>query len=165
VTTFDPVGDIVRISGQVLANPVVHLAIYALIFYVILLWVATAWWVFADAASRTRQRWAPYAASALILLFSPLFFLAALLLYRLIRPSERSAERLEREYSLEALSAAASVAACPYCAHPIENDWLICPFCCAPLRRTCPSCQRAISFEWVICAYCGQSNVIEHTEI
>lgn len=164
MTSFDPVGEIARIGGQVLANPLVHLAIGALICYVILLWMATAWWVATDAASRTRRRWAPYAASALILLVGPLFFPAALLLYRLVRPSERYAERLEREYSLEALAAAASSLACPYCAHIVDADWLICPFCSAPLRRTCSSCHRAISFEWLICAYCGQNNVIEHSE-
>ena len=61
--------------GRFLDTPVVRLALQAIAIYFVLLWAATAYWAYRDLQQRTSNPVAPYLAAALIILFTPVFFL------------------------------------------------------------------------------------------
>ncbi len=159
---FDPIGTVGRLVGDFFASPIVQLVLGAIVVYAVVLWLATAWWVFADTSVRTRSRVAPYAATILlVLLFGPFLFPFGALLYRMLRPGERHTERLEREYTLEALVREVGPVTCPRCVRPIAGDWIICPSCRCSLRPdACRGCGQAVEFDWAVCARCGRSIVL-----
>jgi CheY-like chemotaxis protein len=44
---------------------------------------------------------------------------------------------------------------CPSCRSPVEETFLICPSCAAPLRRRCTSCGKDLQKEWLHCPHCS----------
>ncbi len=44
---------------------------------------------------------------------------------------------------------------CPSCGQPVQEDFVVCPYCGTQLKRSCPSCGRAVDATWNVCAYCG----------
>lgn len=44
---------------------------------------------------------------------------------------------------------------CPSCGRPVQEDFVLCPYCGTQLKRSCPSCRRAVEVEWNVCPYCG----------
>ena len=44
---------------------------------------------------------------------------------------------------------------CPYCAGPVEADYIVCPSCSTPLRERCTGCSRPLDPTWVVCPYCA----------
>ena len=44
---------------------------------------------------------------------------------------------------------------CPACRSPVEETFLVCPACAAPLRRRCTSCGKDLQKEWLHCPHCG----------
>jgi type II secretory ATPase GspE/PulE/Tfp pilus assembly ATPase PilB-like protein/ActR/RegA family two-component response regulator len=46
---------------------------------------------------------------------------------------------------------------CPACRSPVEDTFLVCPSCAAPLRHRCPSCDKDLQREWLHCPYCGSA--------
>ncbi len=44
---------------------------------------------------------------------------------------------------------------CPTCGKPVQDDFVVCPYCGTQLKRSCPSCGRAVDVNWNVCAYCG----------
>jgi hypothetical protein len=98
----------------------------------------------------------PYFASALIIFFTPLLFVFAVILYLILRPRETLAEVYERSLAEESLLAEVEKnALCPVCRERVESDWLVCPNCRTRLHHVCPSCNRLADPEWPLCAYCG----------
>ncbi len=143
--------------GSVFASPQVQLAIRAIALYVIVLWLATAYWAFRDLQSRTENPIAPYLAAAFIIVLTPFFFLFAALLYRIVRPQERIGESYERNLAEEALlNEVEAVVHCPTCARRVKDEWIICPTCRTRLQRVCPNCSRLVGLDWSICAWCGR---------
>lgn len=139
-----------------LGNQHVQLAGRAIAIYVVLLWLASAYWVYRDLQSRTTNPIAPYIAAVVVILFTPILFLFGLLLYRLIRPGETVAEANERAIAEEAMLR--EIEAQPHCANcdrRVDADWLVCPTCRNQLRRMCPSCGRKVELDWAVCAWCG----------
>ncbi len=128
----------------------------AIAIYVVLLWLACAYWAYRDLQSRTANPVAPYLAAIVIVLFTPILFPFGLLLYRLVRPGETVAEENERAIAEEAMLR--EIEAQPHCANcdrRVEADWLVCPTCRNQLRRVCPSCSRHVELDWAVCAWCG----------
>jgi RNA polymerase subunit RPABC4/transcription elongation factor Spt4 len=151
------VGQILDSFGEslrgILDSPVVQVAIRAVALYVILVWLGAAFWAFRDAGRRTHNLFAPYAAGALIILASPLFFPFALVLYAIVRPGETLVEAWERRMAEEA--AAEAVPLCAGCGRRTDPDWLACPSCGQRLHRRCAACGRLMGLEWNLCAWCG----------
>ena len=155
---FDDLGTAIgdTISG-ILNNQIVQLGIRAVGIYIVLIWLASAFWAYRDMQHRTANPVAPYLAAAFIVLFTPVFFLFAILLYRIVRPKETVAEANERALAEEAMLA--DIEARPHCANcsrPVHEEWIICPSCRNRLRRVCPNCSRLVELDWSLCAWCGK---------
>jgi RNA polymerase subunit RPABC4/transcription elongation factor Spt4 len=143
--------------GQIFANPAVQLALRAIAIYVILLWLATAFWAYRDLQHRTANPVAPYLAATLIIVFTPIFFLFGYILYTIVRPKETVAETNERALAEEAmLVEIESQPHCANCSRPVHEEWIICPTCRNRLRRVCPNCSRLVELDWSLCAWCGK---------
>ncbi len=143
--------------SRFLDTPAIRLALQAIAVYFVLLWAATAYWAYRDLQSRTTNPVAPYLATALIIVFTPLFFLFGVIVYRILRPSESVAESSERALAEEAMMVEIeSQPHCANCSRQVHEDWIICPTCRNRLRRVCPNCSRLVELDWSLCAWCGK---------
>jgi len=148
--------DLGEIWQNFVDNPIVGFAVQFVLIYAIALWLGSAYWAFRDTQARTENPVLPYLSAALIIFFTPLLFLFAIILYLLLRPRETLAEVYERSLAEESLLAeVAKNEQCPVCRGNIDNDWIVCPVCRTRLRRICPACDRLIDPQWSLCAYCG----------
>lgn len=136
--------------------PAVRLALVAAGLYLVLVWLACAFWVFQDSRRRQSHLATPYLAAAAIVLASPLIFPLALIVYRIVRPgqtrSEARQQRLEdrlADLDLQAL------AGCPDCGTWVEENWLVCPSCRTRLAHRCVECGRSMRLDWSVCAWCA----------
>jgi hypothetical protein len=151
---LEPIGEF---WSGFLSNPIVQLASQLIVIYVVLLWLGTAYWAFRDMQARTENPILPYFAAALIIFFTPLLFLFAVILYLIVRPRETLAEVYERSLAEESLLAEVEKnELCPVCRDRVDADWLVCPNCRTRLHRVCPSCSRLAEPTWPLCAYCGR---------
>jgi hypothetical protein len=151
---LEPIGEF---WNGFLSNPVVQLASQLIVIYVVLLWLGTAYWAFRDMQARTENPILPYFSAALIIFFTPLLFIFAVVLYLIVRPRETLAEVYERSLAEESLLAEVEKnELCPVCRDRVDSDWLVCPNCRTRLHRVCPSCNRLADPTWSLCAYCGR---------
>ncbi len=150
-------GDLLgSVFGGLFDQPAVRLGLAAIGGYVVVLWLASAWWAFHDSRRRSVEPAAPYLAAGLVVLATPLLFPLALLVYAVLRPGRTLAEsRLIRlEHEVEAgESDLASV--CPTCARLVDEAWLSCPSCRTRLAYACRGCGRPVGLDWSLCAWCG----------
>jgi RNA polymerase subunit RPABC4/transcription elongation factor Spt4 len=138
-------------------SPVVQLGLRAIAIYVVILWLAAAYWAFRDMQLRTANPILPYFAASLVIIFTPVFFPFAIIAYRIVRPQEKIGEVYERTLAEEALLAEVeAVKSCPTCARRINEEWIICPSCRTRLNRVCPNCSRLVGLDWSLCAWCGR---------
>jgi RNA polymerase subunit RPABC4/transcription elongation factor Spt4 len=153
--------DILQGIGQgidaILNDPTVQTVFRLTVIYVGLIWLAAAYWAYRDLRIRTTNPLLPYGAAAAIILFTPIFFPLAVILYRIVRPPETVSEASERALAEEAMLVEVEKQHhCAACKRPVEADWLICPHCRTRLRRICSSCGRLVETDWSLCAYCGK---------
>jgi len=145
-----------KIWNDFINNPIVGLVGDMVKVYVLLLWLGTAYWAFRDMQARTENPLLPYFAAGLIIFFTPVLFIFAVVLYLIVRPRETLAEVYERSLAEETLLAEVEKnQLCPVCRDRVESDWLVCPNCRTRLHRVCPSCNRLAEPSWPLCAYCG----------
>jgi RNA polymerase subunit RPABC4/transcription elongation factor Spt4 len=138
-------------------NQLIQIGFRATAVYVVVLWLAAAYWAFRDLQSRTDNPIVPYFASSLIILFTPVFFVLGIVVYRIVRPNERIGEVNERSLAEEALlNEVETVAHCAGCGRRVHEEWLICPTCRTRLQRVCPNCTRLVGLDWALCAWCGR---------
>ena len=143
------------IAGFV-GSPVVQFTLYSILAYLVVLWLASAYWVFRDMQQRTENAILPYLAASLVIVFLPVFPLAVFV-YKIIRPHEKIGEVYERNLAEEALLAEVeSIKSCPTCARRVNDEWIICPTCRTRLNRVCPNCSRLVGLDWSLCAWCGK---------
>jgi RNA polymerase subunit RPABC4/transcription elongation factor Spt4 len=146
-----------KIWSDFIHNPIVELLGQLIVIYVVLLWLGTAYWAFRDMQARTENPILPYFAAALIVFFTPLLFVFAVILYLIVRPRESLAEVYERSLAEETLLAEVEKnKLCPTCRQRVGPDWLVCPNCRTRLHRICPACTRLAEPDWALCAYCGK---------
>ncbi|MDO8483337.1 MAG: zinc ribbon domain-containing protein [Candidatus Limnocylindrales bacterium] len=143
--------------GGIFSNPILQLGMRALGVYLVILWLATAYWAFRDMQQRSDNPILPYLASAGIILFTPLFFVLGVWVYKIVRPHEKIGEVWERNLAEEALLAEVeAIHHCPTCERRIDDEWIICPTCRTRLNRVCPNCSRLVGLDWSLCAWCGK---------
>ena len=153
----DLFGELEGTFSDIVESDVFQAVIYVVMAYVVLIWLASAYWAYRDMSLRTTSAITPYVAALAIILFTPIFFLFGLLLYRIVRPKETIGEVNERALAEEAMLAeVAAHAQCANCARPVHEDWIICPTCRNRLRRVCPNCEHLIELDWTLCAWCGK---------
>jgi hypothetical protein len=146
-----------KIWNDFINNPIIGLVGDMIKVYVLLLWLGTAYWAFRDMQARTENPILPYFAAGLIIFFTPVLFIFAVILYLIVRPRETLAEVYERSLAEETLLAEVEKnQLCPVCRDRVESDWLVCPNCRTRLHRVCPSCNRLAEPSWSLCAYCGR---------
>lgn len=151
------IGQIGTTIGGFFGNPAVQFALQLAAVYVVGLWLASGYWAFRDLQGRTDNPVAPYLAASLVILFTPVFFLLAIVIYRIVRPHERIGDVNERALAEEALlNEVESVPHCPACHRRINDEWLLCPSCRTRLNRVCPNCSRLVGLDWSLCAWCGK---------
>src|SRR6476620_3698774 len=137
-------------------SPVVQFVLFSIAIYLVVLWLASAYWVFRDMQQRTENAILPYLAASLVIVFLPVFPLA-IFVYKIIRPHEKIGEVYERNLAEEALLAEVeSIKSCPTCSRRIHDEWIICPTCRTRLNRVCPNCSRLVGLDWSLCAWCGK---------
>lgn len=151
---IDTIGETI---GGFFDSPIVQFALQAIAVYVVILWLAAAYWAFRDMQSRSDNPILPYLAASLVVLFTPVFFIFGVAVYRIIRPQERIGEVYERNLAEEALLAEVeAIRTCPTCSRRINDEWIICPSCRTRLNRVCPNCSRLVGLDWSLCAWCGR---------
>ncbi len=150
--------------GGFFENPIVQLSIQMVAVYFVILWLASAYWAFRDMQQRSENPVLPYIASALIVLFTPVFFVFGVIVYRIVRPHEKIGEVYERNLAEEALLAEVeAIHTCPACHRLINDEWIICPNCRTRLSRVCANCGRLVGLDWSLCAWCGKD--FERTDL
>lgn len=151
---LQPVTDAI---GSIFSSPAVQFGFKAIVVYVVVLWLACAYWAFRDLQARTDNAIAPYLAAAFVIVFTPFLFPFAAVLYRVVRPQERIGESYERNLAEEALlNEVEAVAHCPTCTRRVKDEWIICPTCRTRLQRVCPNCSHLVGLDWSLCAWCGR---------
>jgi RNA polymerase subunit RPABC4/transcription elongation factor Spt4 len=143
--------------GGVVGSPVVQFGLRMIGVYLIVLWIATAYWAFRDMQQRSDNAILPYLVAATIILFTPVFFVLAYWVYKIVRPHEKIGETWERNLAEEALLAEVeAIHHCPTCERRVNDEWIICPSCRTRLNRVCPNCSRLVGLDWSLCAWCGK---------
>jgi RNA polymerase subunit RPABC4/transcription elongation factor Spt4 len=143
--------------GGIFSSPFLQLGVRAVGIYLVILWLASAYWAFRDMQQRSDNAILPYLAAAGIILFTPLFFIFAVWVYKIVRPHEKIGEVWERNLAEEALLAEVeAIHHCPSCERRIDDEWIICPTCRTRLNRVCPNCSRLVGLDWSLCAWCGK---------
>lgn len=152
-------GELLDIIGEQVAgivqHPLVVFGIQAVVAYLCILWLASAFWVFRDLHGRTRDPISPYLAAGAVVLFTPLFFPLAVLAYRVMRPACTLAERRTLELETELLSRQVSATGCPSCRRPIDESWSRCPGCGTRVGDECPACGERVGLDWAVCGWCA----------
>jgi hypothetical protein len=122
--------------------------------FVVALWASLVIWTFRDMRARTRDAFAQFLASLMVLVLGPF----GVILYFVLRPRETLAEKFERSLEEEALlQDIEERQICPGCKQPIQPDYVLCPICHTRLRTPCIHCGRLIHPRWGLCPYCAQS--------
>ena len=143
--------------GDIFESPIVQFGIRMIGVYLVILWIATAYWAFRDMQQRSANPLLPYFVAAGIILFTPVFFIFAVWVYKIIRPHEKIGEVWERNLAEEALLAEVeAIRHCPTCERRVNEEWIICPTCRTRLNRVCPNCSRLVGLDWSLCAWCGK---------
>jgi RNA polymerase subunit RPABC4/transcription elongation factor Spt4 len=139
------------------AMPIVQLGLKAIGVYIVIIWLAAAFWAFRDMQLRTANPILPYLAAAFVIGFTPVLFVFAVFVYKIIRPQERLGEAYERGLAEEALIAEIdAIQHCATCGRKVHEEWILCPTCRSRLKRVCPNCNRLVGFDWSLCAWCGR---------
>ena len=150
-------GQIGTTLGGIIDSAIVQFGLRMIGIYLVVLWLAAAYWAFRDMQQRSDNALLPYLAAAGIILFTPVFFILAVWVYKIIRPHEKIGEVWERNLAEEALLAEVeAIHHCPTCERRIDDEWIICPSCRTRLNRVCPNCSRLVGLDWSLCAWCGK---------
>ena len=143
--------------GGIIDSPVVQVGARLIFIYIVILWIATAYWAFRDMQQRSDNAILPYLVAAGIILFTPFLFVFAMWVYKIVRPHEKIGEVWERNLAEEALlNEVEAIHHCPTCERRVDDEWIICPSCRTRLNRVCPNCSRLVGLDWSLCAWCGK---------
>ena len=122
------------------------------IFFVVVFWLATAYWVYKDARRRIEDPW--LVAMATLLGLIPPF--VGPIIYLFFRPPEYIEDVRERELEIKAMEDRLSTRdlQCPVCRAQVEASFLVCPVCTTKLKQACAKCASPLEALWQICPYC-----------
>ena len=123
------------------------------VFFVVVFWLATAYWVYKDARRRIEDPW--LVAMATILGLVPPFI--GPIIYLFFRPPEYLEDVRERELEIRAMEErlAKGDLQCPVCRAAVEASFLVCPVCTTRLKQACVKCNAPLEALWQICPHCA----------
>ena len=130
-----------------------NLAVDLFIVFLAVLYLALAYWTYADAQRRIVDPMLVGCATAAALLFP----FAGAIVYVIVRPPEYLEDVRERELEMEAAEARVRElegTLCPHCDRRVEPDFVRCPSCLRKLKERCTNCARPLEQTWTICPYC-----------
>jgi RNA polymerase subunit RPABC4/transcription elongation factor Spt4 len=133
-------------------NDGVNLAVNLLILFLVVVWLATVYWTYADARRRITDPMLIGCATA-----ASLFPFVGTIVYMIVRPPEYIEDVRERELEMQAAEARlhqVTFLLCPHCDHEVEKDFLVCPNCMRRLKEACVNCARPLEPQWKLCPYC-----------
>src|SRR5215210_5808216 len=120
-------------------------------FMVVVLWLASAFFVFKDA----RRRIADPVLIAVAVATAIVFPFVGVLIYTILRPPEYLDDVRERELEIRAMERRLGAnLRCPYCRTDVEPSFLSCPVCTTKLKQACRRCKSPLDPTWQICPYC-----------
>ncbi|MGZ4339568.1 MAG: zinc ribbon domain-containing protein [Gaiellaceae bacterium] len=121
------------------------------IFFIIVFWIATVYWVYTDARRRIHDSLIVWVVTAIgiVPFIGPI-------IYMLFRPPEYLEDVRERELEIRAMEKrlGARDLRCPVCRAEVEEEFLVCPVCTTKLRQACTTCHRPLESAWQVCPYC-----------
>jgi hypothetical protein len=123
------------------------------IAFVVILWLATAFWTFKDARRRIMDPWLVALATALG--FVPPFI--GPVIYMFFRPPEYLQDVHERNLEIKAMEQrlAELDRRCPVCRARVEPNYLVCPVCTTRLKQSCGTCGQPLDALWQVCPHCA----------
>lgn len=133
-------------------NSTLTLVVDLVILFLVIVWLATVYWTFADARRRIEDPLLVGCATV-----TALFPFVGPLIYSIVRPPEFLEDVEDRELSMRASEAQLAMAghlACPHCDRPVQPDFLRCPHCLRKLKEPCHNCGKPLDGDWRICPYC-----------
>jgi len=146
--------------GTILAHPAVGTALNLGAVYLVILWLAAAWWAYRDAGSRIHAPVAPYLVATGVILLTPLLFPLAVVVWRVLRPAVTLHEEHAARLQLALLADDVDRDACPGCGVAVDEEWVRCPLCRHRLAVPCSTCDRQMAPDWTICAWCASDPVL-----
>ena len=121
------------------------------LFFVVVFYAATVFWVYKDARRRIEDPWLVGMATVLGLV--PPF--VGPLIYMLFRPPEYLEDVRERELEIKAMEESLDGSErCPVCRAEVDGSFLVCPVCTTKLKQACRRCKAPLEPLWQICPYC-----------
>src|ERR671925_1038487 len=133
-------------------NDGLNLAVNLLILCLVVIWLATVYWTYADARRRMEDPMLIGCATA-----ASLFPFVGCVVYMIVRPPEYLDDVRERELEMQAAEArlhSLNYFLCPHCDHEVEKEFLRCPNCMRKLKDPCVNCGKPLDPAWAICPYC-----------
>ena len=130
-----------------------NLAVNLLILFLVVIYLALAYWTYADARRRIADPMLIGCAAAAAILFP---FVGAIV-YMIVRPPEYLDDVRERELEMQAAEArmhALDHHLCPHCDFEVKSDFLRCPNCLRKVKDPCHNCARPLDPAWKLCPYC-----------
>ena len=123
-----------------------------LIFFAVVVWLATLYWIYKDAKRRIEDPWV-VGVSVLVGVVVPFF---GPFIYMLFRPPEYLEDVRERELEIKAMEDRLSKRDlhCPVCRSEVDASFLICPICTTKLKQACSTCKAPLEALWQVCPFC-----------
>jgi RNA polymerase subunit RPABC4/transcription elongation factor Spt4 len=139
-----------RVVDELLSSPYLTIGFRLVLFFFVVLWLALAYWTFADAGRRGTVRFFWGIVALLFPFIGPL-------VYVIVRPPEYALDSRERELELAVLEKELRqrLDLCPSCRSVVEKDYLLCPECGFDLKAPCKSCGKPLDLNWRTCPYCA----------
>ena len=121
------------------------------IFFVLVFWIATVYWVNKDAKRRIEDPLIVWVVTAIgvVPFIGPV-------IYMLFRPPEYLEDVRERELEIKAMEdrLAKRDLHCPVCRSEVDSSFLVCPICTTKLKQSCTNCKAPLQALWQVCPYC-----------
>jgi hypothetical protein len=123
-----------------------------LIFFAIVFYLATVFWIYKDARRRLED---PWLIGVAVMLGVIVPFLGVFV-YMLFRPPEYLEDVRERELEIKAMEERLSKRDlhCPVCRSEVDSSFLVCPICTTKLKQACTNCKQPLEALWQVCPYC-----------
>ena len=122
------------------------------IFFGIVFYLATVFWIYKDARRRLEDPWL-IGVAVMLGVIVPFF---GCFIYMLFRPPEYLEDVRERELEIKAMEdrLAKRDLHCPVCRSEVDASYLVCPICTTKLKQACSNCKQPLEALWQVCPYC-----------